>query len=58
MIITSREVFTEGALNFKMAASCFVNVTEEVVNAIEENSVLVNTNDATNLGVTPVKRQI
>ena len=41
-----------------MAASCFVNVTEEVVNAIEENSVLVNTNDAINLGVTPVKRQI
>ena len=41
-----------------MAASCFVNVTEEVVNAMEENSVLVNTNDATNLGVTPVKRQI
>ena len=37
-----------------MSAWCFANVTEEVVNAIKENSVPMNTNDATKLCVTLV----
>ena len=31
MLNTSREVIKEGALNFKIGSSCFVNVTVEVI---------------------------
>lgn len=41
-----------------MFAWCFVNVTEEVVNAIKENLVPMNTNDATKLCVTLVNRKL
>ena len=36
-IITSCEVSIAGALNFKMAASRFVNLSDEVINATGEN---------------------
>ena len=39
-----------GALNFKMAASHFVNVTKKVLNAIEENPTAKCTKDATKFG--------
>lgn len=41
-----------------MSAWCFANVTEEVVNAIKENSVPMNANDATKLCVTLVNRKL
>jgi len=41
-----------------MAASCFVNVTEEEISMIKENSVLKNTKDATKFGVTLFKGMI
>ena len=41
-----------------MSAWCFANVTVEVVNAIKENSVPMNTNDATKLRVTLVNRKL
>ena len=37
--INSREVITTGVLNSQMDASRFLNVTEEVIDAIEENSI-------------------
>ena len=40
------------ALNFKMAASLFDNVTEEVINAIAENSIPRSAKDAIKFGVT------
>ena len=46
------------ALNFEMAASRFVNVTEEEINTIKENSVPKNTKDATKFGVTLFKGKI
>ena len=41
-----------GALNFKMADSRFVNVTEEGINAIEENTILKSSKDVFKFGVT------
>ena len=41
-----------------MAASRFVNVTEEEINMIKENSVPKNTKDATKFGVTLFKGKI
>ena len=49
-IITSREVIMAGALNLKMAASHFFNVTQKVLNAIEENPTAKGTKDATKFG--------
>ena len=37
--INSREVITTGVLNSQMDASRFLNVTEEVIDAIEENLI-------------------
>ena len=37
------------ALNFKMATSSFVNVSEEVISAIEENSTAKSPKDAKKL---------
>ena len=47
-----------GALNFKMAASRFVNLSDEVINAIGENSIAKGSKDATEFGKTPLKRKI
>ena len=38
-VITSYEVIIAGALNCKVAASRFVNVSAEVVNVVEENTI-------------------
>ena len=38
--------------NFKMAALCFVNVTQEVINMIEEDTILKSTQEANKFGVT------
>ena len=41
-----------GTLNFKIADSHFVNVTQEVINVIlEENSVQKSIKDATKFGI-------
>lgn len=37
------------ALNFKMATSSFVNVSEEVINVIQENSTAKSLKDAKKL---------
>ena len=55
-IITSREVIKAGALNFKMAASRFVNVCAEVVNVIKGNSTAKSTKDAIEFGGTLPKK--
>ena len=43
------EVIIAGSLNFKLAASRFVNVTQEVINVIEENRILKSIKDAKKL---------
>lgn len=58
VIVTSREVSIAAALNFKISALRFVNVTEEVTNAIEENSIPKNPKDVIKFGVTLFKRKI
>ena len=58
VIVTSREVTIAAALNFKISALRFVNVTEEVTNAIEENSIPKNPKDVIKFGVTLIKRKI
>ena len=57
-IITTGEVSIKGALNFKLQAfSCFVNVTQEVINKMEGSTILKSTKDATKFGVTLFKRK-
>ena len=38
-IITSYDVIIAGVLNCKVAASRFVNISAEVVNVVEENTI-------------------
>ena len=47
-----------GMLNFKIAASRFVNVTQGVINEIKENTILKGTNDTSKFGVTLFKRKV
>ena len=58
-IITSAEVIIAGGQIFKIAASRFVNVSEEEINLMKENAISRNTKHATNFGITlfegPVK---
>ena len=54
-IITSREVIIAGGLIFKMAASRFVDVSEEEINMMKENAIPKSTKDATKFGVTLFK---
>ena len=54
----SREVIIAGMINFKIAASRFVNVTQGVINEIKENIVLKSTKDTSKFGVTLFKRKI
>ena len=46
------------SLNFNMNASRFVNVTEEVVNLLLDNSITKRTKDAIKFGITLLKRSI
>ena len=54
-IITSGEVIIAGGLIFKMAASRFVDVSEEEINIMKENAIPRNTKHGTKLGVTLFK---
>ena len=42
-VITLRKVIIAGALNFRIAALHFVNVRQELINAIEQTTILKNT---------------
>ena len=42
-VITSNEVIIAGVLNCNVAASRFVNVSAEVVNVVEENTIAKST---------------
>ena len=54
-IITSAEVIIAGGQIFKIAASRFVNVSEEEVNLMKENAIPRNTKHATQFGMTLFK---
>ena len=56
---TTGEVSVKGALNFKLqAVSCFVDVTQEVINKMEGSTILKSTKDTTKFGVTLFKRKL
>ena len=50
-IITSAEVIIAGGPIFKIAASRFVNVSEEENNLMKENAIPRNTRHATKFGM-------
>ena len=54
-IITSAEVNIAGIRIFKIAALCFVNVSEEEINLMKENAIPRNTKHATKFGMTLFK---
>ena len=54
-IITSAEVIIAGGQIFKMAASRFVEVSDEEINLMKENAVPKNTKHATKFGITLFK---
>ena len=54
-IITFAEVIIAGGQIFKMAASCFVDVSEEEINLMKENAIPGNTKHATKFGMTLFK---
>ena len=54
-IITSAEVIIAGGQIFKIAASRFVNVSEEEINLMKENAIPRNTKHATKFGMTLFK---
>ena len=54
-IITSAEVIIAGGQIFKIAASRFVNVSEEEINSMKENAILRNTKHTTKFGMTLFK---
>ena len=56
-IITSRGVIMAGALNFKMAALRFLNVTEEMINIIRKIKFPRTKKNTTNFGVILFKRK-
>ena len=56
-VITSYEVIIAGVLNFKVSASRFVNVSAEVVNVLEENTIAKNTKFAIEFDETLFKRE-
>ena len=51
-IITSAEVIIVGGQSFKIAASRFVNVSDEEINSRKENAIPRNTKHATKFGIT------
>lgn len=56
-VITSHEVIIAGVLNCKVAASRFVNVSAEVVNVLEENTIAKSTKLAIEFDGTLFKRE-
>ena len=54
-IIPSAEVIIAGGQIFKIAASRFVNVSEEEVNLMKENAIPKNTTHATKFRMTLFK---
>ena len=54
-IITSAEVIIAGGQMFKIAASRFVNLSEEEINLMKENAIPRNTKHATKFGKTLLK---
>ena len=54
-IITSAEVIVAGGQIFKIAASPFVDVSEEGMNLMKENAIPRNTKHATKFGMTLFK---
>ena len=54
-IITSAEVIIGGRQIFKMAASRFVDVSDEEINLMKENAIPKNTKHATKFGITLFK---
>ena len=54
-IITFAEVIIAGGQIFKMAASCFVDVSEEEINLMKENAIPGNTKHTTKFGMTLFK---
>ena len=54
-IITSPEVIVAGGQIFKMAASRFVDVSDEEINLMKENGIPKNTQHATKFGITLFK---
>ena len=54
-IITSAEVIIAGGQIFKMAASRFVDVSDEEINLMKENAIPKNTKHATKFGITLFK---
>ena len=54
-IITSSEVIIAGGQILKIAASRFVNVSEEEINLMKENAIPRNTKHATKFGMTLFK---
>jgi hypothetical protein len=54
-IITSGEVIIAVGLIFKLAASRFVDVSEEEINIMKENAIPRNTKHGTKFGVTLFK---
>ena len=56
-VMTSYEVIIVGVLNCKVSASRFVNVSEEVVNVLEENTIAKNTKFAIEFDGTLFKRE-
>ena len=53
--IISAEVIIAGGQIFKIAASRFVNVSEEEINLMKENAIPRNTKHATKFGMTLFK---
>ena len=56
-VITSYEIIIAGVLNCKVAASRFVNVSAEVVNVVEENTIAKSTKFAIGFDGTLFKRE-
>ena len=56
-VITSYEVIIAGVLNCKVAASRFVNISAEVVNVVEENTIAKSTKLAIEFDGTLFKRE-
>ena len=46
------------ALDFKMAASCFLSITQEVINRIKEHTILKSTENSTKFGIINQKNNV
>ena len=57
-VITSAEVIIAGGEMLKMAASRFVDVSEEEINLMKENAIPRKTKHATRFGMTLFKEKM